>query len=104
MLDIKRAILIGIACLECFAMSASVVPSSASSTHSGVRAPVHVPLPTQMFTVTENAILGTSTFDLTDDAKSVFSQLSGPVYVVSMSGIQQKLGRSTLLSLFVREW
>ena len=41
--------------------------------------------------------------ELSDDARAVFQQLVGPVYVVVLHG-QERSGKSTLLSLFVREW
>lgn len=41
--------------------------------------------------------------ELSDDAKTVFQQLTGPVYVVVLFG-SGRFGKSTLLSLFVREW
>ena len=41
--------------------------------------------------------------ELSDDAKAIFQQLTGPVYVVVLFG-SGRFGKSTLLSLFVREW
>ena len=42
--------------------------------------------------------------ELSDDARAVFQQLVGPVYVVVLHGDNSMAGKSTLLSLFVREW
>lgn len=57
--------------------------------------------PTQLFSVV--AQKNKTTFVLTDDAKAVFQLLTGPVYVISIYGLK-RLGKSTHLSFFVREW
>ena len=59
--------------------------------------------PTELYSVKENHEDDTTTFELTDSAKVVFQQLTGPVYVVGIHG-DARMGKSVNLSFFVREW
>ena len=71
-----------------------------SPTLSGPLAAVNGP--TELLSVKDDNN-GGSSFELTDSAKAIFQQLTGPVYVVGMLGNVQE-GKSTNLSFFVREW
>ena len=84
-----------------------VLSSSASSSVGSGQAPA-APLaavngPTELFSVVEDSANDKTRFELTDSAKAVFQQLTGPVYVVGIHG-EGRLGKSTNLSFFVREW
>ena len=59
--------------------------------------------PTQLYSVREDQTNEKTIFELTDSAKDVFQKLTGPVYVVGIHG-RARMGKSTNLSFFVREW
>lgn len=76
----------------------SAIPSrrKVSSSPAGPLSAVNGP--TKLFDVAANG-----QFHLADEARAVFQQIAGPVYVVVLHG-KKRTGNSTLLSFFVREW
>ena len=114
---IRRAVLLAVvfpaaalvALSPTFPQSQSGVLSSSPSSFVGsVQAPkgplsaVNRPIP--LVDVVEDSADSTkTTFVLTAQAKAIFRQLTGPVYVVTLHG-HVRTGKSTLLSFFVRQW
>ena len=86
------------------ASSSSTGASGSSSSTSARAGPIAVPNgPTQLLVVKEDTQGGTSTFEMTAEARTLLNGLTGPTYIISQIGMS-RLGKSTLLSLFVREW
>lgn len=62
--------------------------------------------PHELISLVEDSAHKQTHLELSDSAKAVFQQLTGPVYVVAMHEWTRSssCGKSTNLTFFVREW